>query len=282
VNVDPIEKKPLFHFYPGTTALSIATVGCNFRCAFCCNAAISQQYGQISGEAYTPEQVVELALKSGCRSISYTYTEPTVFFEFAYATAKLAHKRGLKNTWVTNGYASEEAVKRISRYLDAATIDLKGSGSPKFYKAHMGVPDVEPIYTCLHRMHKQRVFIEITNLIVPRLGDSVSACRRLAQRITSELGGDVPFHVIQFFPAHRLRDLPATPVKKLERCAEVAKEAGLRYVYVGNVPGHPAESTYCHNCRELLIQREGFIIRRINLIRGRCPTCGFRANIVME
>lgn len=279
LEVDPIEKKPLFHFYPGSTTFSIASVGCNFTCNFCCNATISQAYRSISGRTLAPEQVVNMARRAGCRIVSYTYTEPTVNFEFNYETAKLAFKLGLKNTWVTNGYASEEAIKKIAKYLAAVTVDFKASGDPKFYE-HLGTK-VEYVFEFLKHAQKQKIFIEVTNLIIPKIGDSVERCSELAQWINDNLGPNIPFHVLQFFPAFKLADLPPTPIETLERCIEAAREAGLRYVYIGNVPGHPAEHTYCYNCNELLVEREGFKIKRINLLNQRCPTCGFKLNLLM-
>jgi len=284
VNVDPIEKKPLFHFYPGSKSLSISSPGCNFRCAFCCNWELSQGVSdtklEIKGDNYTPEQIVQMAEDNNCRSISYTYTEPTVFFEFAYKTAKLAHRSNILNTFVTNGYISVEALKKIAKYLDAVTVDIKASGDKEFYKKFMSVPDVSPIYAALKQMKKQRVFIEVTNLIVPQFGDSVELCGKLAQWISSEINSDVPFHVLQFFPSNKLLELPPTPVATLERCIEEAKKTGLRYVYIGNVPGHTDENTYCYNCRELLIKRSAFTLEKSNLVNGRCPNCGLSINIV--
>jgi len=285
VNVDPIEKKPLFHFYPGSKSLSIATLGCNFRCQFCCNwqisACVNETVEELKGEDYTPEQVVELAEKNGCKSIAYTYTEPTIFFEFAYKTARLAHRSNISNVFVTNGYMTPDAIKKISKFLDAATIDIKASLDSEFYKKFMSVPKVEPILACLKQMKKQRVFIEITNLIVPQIGDNVESCGKLAQWVTSNLGSEVPFHVLQFFPNYQLLDLPPTPVTTLEKCIDAARRAGLRYVYIGNVPGHNDENTYCHNCRELLIKRSGFGVEKVNLVNDRCPNCGLSTNVVV-
>ncbi|MDI6806687.1 MAG: AmmeMemoRadiSam system radical SAM enzyme [Candidatus Aenigmarchaeota archaeon] len=284
LNVDPIEKKPLFHFYPGSRALSIATLGCNFKCSFCCNHEISQavaETGELKGETYSPRQVVALVKKYKCKIISYTYTEPTIFFEFAYATTKEAVKENILNTFVTNGYMSDEAIKKISKHLDAVTVDFKASGSPEFYKKFMGVPTVKPIYRALRQFKKQRVFIEITNLIVPQLGDDIELCGRLAEWVNTELGSEVPFHIIQFHPSFRMMDIPSTPVKTLEMAIREARDAGLRYVYIGNVLGHRDESTYCYNCGELLIERVGYEIRRMNLVGDRCPNCSFKINLEM-
>lgn len=286
VNVDPIEKKPLFHFYPGSTSLSIAAQGCNFRCQFCDNWQISQTVNgeaeKTEGEEYTPEEIVRLAEKNKCKSISYTYTEPTIFFEFAFKIAKLAHRSNILNTFVTNGYMSDEAIKKISKYLDAATVDFKASADPEFYENFMSVPDVEPIFASLKRMKKQRIFIEITNLIVPQIGDDVDKCRKLAERITTELGSDIPFHILQFHPSYKLLELPSTSVVTLERCVQEAKRAGLKYVYLGNVPGHVDENTYCYNCGEPLIKRTGFMIENLNLVGDRCPNCGFKINVLID
>jgi pyruvate formate lyase activating enzyme len=286
VNVDPVEKKPLFHFYPGAKTLSIAAKGCNFRCQFCDNWQISQTVDAeaegVEGDEYTPEDVVELAEKHDCKMISYTYTEPTIFFEFAYETAKLAHRSNILNTFVTNGYMTEDAIKKISKYLDAVTVDIKASADPEFYKKFMSVPNVEPIFDAMKRLKKQRIFMEITNLIVPQVGDNINRCRRLAERINANLGTDIPFHVLQFFPNYQLKELPITPVETLERCAQEARRAGLRYVYIGNVPGHEEANTYCYNCRTLLVERDGANIRSINLVKDRCPQCGQRINIIRE
>jgi len=286
VNVDPIEKKPLFHFYPGSTSLSIAAQGCNFRCQFCDNWEISQTVNgeaqKTEGKDYTPEEIVKLAEKNKCKAVSYTYTEPTIFFEFAFKTAKLAHRVNMLNTFVTNGYMTDETVKKISKYLDAATVDFKASADPEFYKNFMSVPDVEPIFDSLKRMKKQRTFIEITNLIVPQLGDNVDRCRKLAERITTELGSDIPFHILQFHPSYKLLELPSTPVSTLEKCVQEARRAGLKYVYLGNVPGHTDENTYCYNCGELLIKRTGFIVENLNLVGDRCPNCGFKINVLID
>jgi pyruvate formate lyase activating enzyme len=282
VNVDPVEKKPLFHFYPGSKSLSISSNGCNFKCPFCCNPDISQDFVKIEGKEYKPEDIVELAEKNNCKSISYTYSEPTIFFEFAYRTAKLAHRSSILNTFVTNGYMTEEAIKKMSKYLDAVTVDFKASADPEFYKKFLAVPDVKPIFENLKQMKKHRVFIEITNLIIPQIGDDVEKCRKLAEWINTELQSNIPFHIIQFFPSHKMLELPTTPISTLEKCIDESKKAGLRCVYIGNVPGHEAENTYCYNCGEVLIQRNGVIIKKTNLANDRCPNCGLKMNILVE
>ncbi|MEM0057611.1 MAG: AmmeMemoRadiSam system radical SAM enzyme [Candidatus Bathyarchaeia archaeon] len=272
--VDPIEKKPLSHFNPGASVLSIATVGCNFRCQFCDNWVISQEK-QIAGRNFPPEEVVKTAKENGCQGISYTYTEPTIFFEYAYETAKLAHQVGFFNTFVTNGYMTPEAVKTIAPYLDAATVDFKGGGDPSFYKTFSLVPSVEPIFECLKEMKRQGIHIEITNLVIPRIGDSIEQITKLALWIKKNLGEDTPFHLLRFHPDYKLIDIPSTPIQTLEKAYAAARNAGLNFVYIGNVPGHPAENTYCPSCNELLIKRFSFAITRWNLTKDmRCPVCG--------
>lgn len=278
VNVDPIEKKPFFHYYPGSKSLSIASPGCNMRCKFCCNWRISQ-IDKVKGRSYTPEEIVKLANKNKCKTIAYTYTEPTLMFEFIYRAGKLAHRYNIKNVIVTNGYMSVDAVKKISRVLDAAVVDVKASLDPEFYKNYMEVPRIEPIYDCIKQLHKQRIFLEITNLIVPEIGDSFELNDKLASWI-AEISSEIPYHVLRFMPEYQLKDLPPTPIKTLERMIDDANRRGLRYVYIGNVFGHEAESTYCFNCRQLLVKRTGFYIEQDNLVDERCPYCGFRINIV--
>jgi len=279
IAVDPIEKKPLFHFNPGSSVLSIATVGCNFRCKFCDNWVISQEE-EIYGKNIPPERVVEMALKYNCQGISYTYTEPTIFFEYAYDTAKIAEKKGLFNTFVTNGYMTPEAVKTISKYLDAATVDFKGSANPKFYLEFSSVPTVEPIFESLMEMKRQGIFIEITDLIVPKYGDSMEDLRRLVKWIVENLGPEIPFHILRFHPNYELYNLPSTPLESLMKAKRIALEEGLQYVYLGNTPEVEGENTYCPKCGALLVERNGFSIgRRIITEDGKCPKCGFKINI---
>jgi len=271
--VDPIEKKPLYHFNPASSVLSIATVGCNFRCQFCDNWMISQKK-EINGRDFPPEEVIKAAGDNGCQGISYTYTEPTIFFEYAYETARLARQVGLFNTFVTNGYMTPEAIKIIAPYLDAATVDFKGGGDPEFYKKFSSVPSVEPIFEALKELKRNNVHIEITNLVVPKEGDSIEHIKKLAVWVKDNLGEDTPFHLLRFHPDYKLTTISSTSIQTLERAYAVVKSVGLNYVYIGNVPGHPAENTYCPSCNELLIKRYGFEITRWNL-KGdmRCPVC---------
>ena len=272
--VDPISKKPLSHFNPGALVMSIAAAGCNFRCQFCDNWMISQDH-EVAGRPFPPEEVVKAAKDSHCQGLSYTYTEPTIFMEYAYDTAKLAHEAGLFNTFVTNGYETPEAVRKIGPYLDAATVDFKGGGDPDFYKSVMSVPNVEHIYETLKELKLQGVHIEITNLIVPRMGDSLDRIRKMAKWICDFLGPDTPFHLLRFHPDYKLTTIPATAVEEMEKVLLTAQNQGLHYVYLGNVPGHPGENTYCPNCNTAVIKRCSFDITQWNLTPDmHCPVCG--------
>lgn len=280
-NVDPIEKKPLMHFYPGSSVLSISTAGCNFFCQFCQNWTISQiRYDSIFGNPAIPEDVVKWALETNSDGISYTYNEPTVFFEFMYDTAKLAKKHGLFNTMVTNGYMTPEAVDELGSYMDAATVDFKGGGNKEFYRKYVFVPDPEKIFETLLAMKDKGWWIEITNLVVPKYGDKANDIRKLSRWIMENLGPETPFHLLRFHPDYKMIDTPPTPIKKLEELAKIAEEEGLKHVYIGNVPGHPREHTYCPRCGTLLIKRYGFYIVEYNITKdGRCPKCGYKVNI---
>ncbi|MEM2667167.1 MAG: AmmeMemoRadiSam system radical SAM enzyme [Candidatus Methanomethylicaceae archaeon] len=278
--IDPIEKKPLFHFYPGALTFSLATVGCNFRCVFCDNWCISQDR-EVKGEDIPPERIVKMAKMYKCKCISYTYTEPTIFFEYAYDTAKLAHKEGIYNTFVTNGYITPEAIDLINGYLNAATVDFKGSGDPDFYKKFCKVPDVSPIYQALIEMKRKSIFIEITNLIVTGGGDSKEAFIKLVKWILDELGESIPLHILRFFPSYMYTESPPPSIKLLEEFYGIAKDFGLKYVYLGNVPGHRYENTYCPNCNNVVIKRLGFEILDIKLKGKRCVYCNNEINIII-
>ena len=274
--VDPIEKKPLFHFYPGSSAYSIATVGCNFRCLNCQNYEISQmprETGRIVGEDVTPESVVEDAKLYRCKSIAYTYTEPTVFYEFAYDVARLASKEGVKNVFVTNGYITEEALKEIRPYLDAANIDLKGF-SDEFYRKNCGAR-LDLVLDTIRSYKKMGIWIELTTLLIPTLNDDEAQLKAIADFIVN-LDPGIPWHVSRFYPMYKLMDLPETPMKSLEAARRIGIQAGLRYVYQGNVPGSEGENTYCHRCGELLIHRYGYRILEYKIKNGQCPRCGVK------
>ncbi|MFP4226586.1 MAG: AmmeMemoRadiSam system radical SAM enzyme, partial [Desulfobacterales bacterium] len=275
-HVDPIEKKPLFHFFPGTSAYSIGTAGCNFRCRFCQNADIahmaSDHQGRIAGSRATPEGMVAEARAAGCKSIAYTYTEPTVFFELALDTAKLAHQRGLKNIFVTNGYMSEQALEMICPYLDAANVDLKAF-SEDFYKSMCGAR-LLPVMETLRQMKTLDIFIEVTTLIIPGLNDDPAELEKLAGFIASDLGSDTPWHVSRFHPCYQLTDRPPTPVQTLLQARQIGIDAGLKYVYTGNAPGEAGECTYCYHCGSRLIDRRGFLVSENRIYRNQCPDCG--------
>ncbi len=275
-NVDPIEKKPLFHFSPGSRSYSIATVGCNFRCRFCQNADIAQmpndRGGTIMGTICTPEEVVDDALGQSCKSIAYTYTEPTIFFEFALDTAKIAHEKGLKNIFVTNGYMSKEALETVVPYLDGANVDLKAFNDD-YYKTYCGAR-LEPVMGTLRRMKALNIFVEVTTLIIPGLNDDPEELRHLAEFIASDLGPETPWHISRFHPTYRLTDRPPTPVQTLVTAREIGLKAGLRYVYTGNVPGQAGEKTRCYHCGKIVIDRWGYTLGEYMIDEGCCRHCG--------
>jgi pyruvate formate lyase activating enzyme len=275
MNVDPIEKKPLFHFLPASTSFSIATVGCNFRCRHCQNYEISQyprDHDDIAGYTMSPEGIVEAAAKNGCRSISYTYTEPTIFFEFAYECAQRAHERGIKNVFVSNGYTSAEATRLIAPYLDGNNIDLKGDDD--FYKGLCGAR-AEPVRETIRLMKKLGVWVEVTTLIIPDYNDSEQHLREIAEFIVS-VDTAIPWHVTQFYPTYQLTDKPRTPIRTLRRAREIGLESGLKYIYEGNVPGEGGEHTFCPNCKQLLISRVGFSVQKMRCPDGACFHCGYQ------
>ena len=272
-HVDPIEKKPLFHFLPGSTSYSIATAGCNFKCLFCQNADISQMphdRKEIWGEEMTPETVLEEALRSRSATISYTYTEPTIFFEFALDIARPASSCGLRNIFVSNGYMTEECLKEISPNLHGANVDLKGF-SDKYYKDVCGAK-LDPVLKTLELMRKMNVWVEVTTLLVPGLNDSKEELRQLAKFLV-DLDPDIPWHISRFHPTYRLTDVRATPPESIRKAKDIGYEAGLKYVYSGNLPGNDGEKTYCHQCKELLIDRYGFYVRKNVITGGRGPKC---------
>ena len=272
MNIDPIEKKPLFHFYPASRSMSIATAGCNFRCNHCQNYDISQypkEHMDIPGQDVTPEQVVSAAEKAGCKSISYTYTEPTVFFEFTYDCARLARERGIKNVFVSNGYTGPEAVKAIAPFLDANNIDLKGDN--EFYRKICGAK-LGPVLDTIKLMYEHGVWVEITTLIIPGYNDSEESLGGIIDFIKS-VDPSIPWHVTQFYPTYKLVDRPRTPLVTLRKARDMGIRRGLKYVYEGNVPGEGRENTYCPDCGELLVERSGYRILQNSIKDGTCPVC---------
>jgi len=274
-HIDPIEKKPLFHFLPGSLSFSIATVGCNFRCRFCQNADIAQMPtdhpGTILGDDCTPQEVVNAAQRGGCQSISYTYTEPTIFFEFAYDTAKLAHAKGIRNVFVTNGYMTAEALHMIQPYLDAANVDLKAF-SDKYYK-ELCSAKLKHVLETLTLMKSLGIFVEVTTLIIPGLNDDRAELEELALFIKNDLGPETPWHISRFHPTYKLTDRASTPVNTLNTAREIGLNAGLKYVYTGNVPGDAGENTFCYRCGQMVIERWGFQVGKMRMENGRCSEC---------
>ena len=275
-NIDPIEKKPLFHFLPGSRSYSIATVGCNFKCRFCQNADIAQMPsdhdGMIMGDTFAPEDIVEGAKKANCKSIAYTYTEPTVYFEYAHDTAKLAHDAGIRNIFVTNGYMSSEALNMIKPYLDAANVDLKAFNED-YYKKLCGAR-LAPVKETLVTMKSLGIFVEVTTLLIPGLNDDKTELQALARFIAASLGPETPWHVSRFHPTYKLMDRPSTPVQTLLMARDIGLASGLRYVYTGNVPGKSGEDTFCYRCGKTLIGRWGFQIGKYDIENSRCKYCG--------
>jgi len=275
-HIDPVEKKPLLHFHPASTAYSIATPGCNFQCRWCQNWDISQvtpEQDLTTGVEATPEQVVAAALDAGCRSIAYTYTEPTIFFEYTYDTARLARAAGLANIYVTNGYMSSEMLKVMYPYLDAANVDLKAFRQ-KTYQRYVGAR-LQPVLDSLKRMKALGIWLEVTTLVISGINDDDVQLRDAAQFVLQELGADTPWHISRFFPAYKMQDIPPTPAETLRRAKEIGLDSGLRYVYCDNTSGEV--NTFCHACGRLLIRRSGFWVKENHVMPGnRCPDCGSR------
>jgi pyruvate formate lyase activating enzyme len=274
-SIDPIEKKPIFHLKPGSFSYSVATVGCNFKCAFCQNSDIAQMPsdtgGLIQGRETAPEEIVQEALRTGCESIAYTYTEPTVFFELAFHTAKLAKENGLYNIFVTNGYMSQKALEMISPYLDAANVDLKAF-TEGFYKTYCRA-SLAPVKENIRHMLDLGILVELTTLLIPGLNDDPEELAAMAGYIARDLGPETPWHISRFHPCYRLTDRPSTPVSSLMTAFEVGQKAGLYYVYTGNVPGLASENTLCRSCKTLLVKRHGYQIENRLLPGGACPNC---------
>lgn len=273
LHIDPIEKKPLFHFLPGTRAFSLATVGCNLRCKFCQNWQISQASPEdVSAENMTPQEVVEKALESGAPVIAYTYTEPTIYYEYMLDIAKLAKKAGLKNVMHSAGYINEEPLRQLCPYLDAANIDLKGFSQRFYTEATLG--NVDDVLRSLKILKESGVWLEITNLILPGLNDNPDEIRRMCVWIRENLGVATPLHFSRFWPMHKLISLSPTPVETLEMARRIAQEEGIRYVFIGNAQTAEGENTYCPKCGKAVIRRTGYVVTEMNLKDGHCSFCG--------
>jgi pyruvate formate lyase activating enzyme len=271
---EPIEKKPFYHFLPGSYALSIATQGCNFHCDFCQNWQIAQAHreGLVPESRFLPpDMVVEEAVGSGVRSIAYTYVEPTVFIEYALDTMTRARRAGLHNVFVTNGYETTEAIELIAPYLDAANVDLKAANDA-FYRRVCGAR-WEPVRDTIIEMHRRGIWVELTTLLIPGLNDDEHGLTAMAEWIGTAVGPEVPWHLTRFQPAHRMASLSPTPASSLVRAAGIAREVGLRHVYVGNAPEVESAVTSCARCGEMLIDRKDFAVTAWHLVDGRCPRC---------
>ena len=273
VHVDPIEKKPLLHFLPGTKAYSIAESGCGLRCLNCQNWSISQ-YGPKETQNYDlmPGKVAAQALAYKCESVAYTYSEPLTWFEYTYDTAKLMHDAGIKNVLKSSGYGNKTPVKKLAKYLDAANIDLK-SFSDDIYKELNG-GKLQPILTTLQTLKDEGVWLEITNLVIPTWTDDLDMIKRMSEWLVNNKMDDCPLHFSRFHPMYKLTQLPLTPVDTLEKAHDIARDAGIKYVYIGNVPGHKANNTFCHNCGKMIVQRRGYSILRNDIVEGKCGHCG--------
>ena len=273
VHVDPIEKKPLFHFLPSTRAFSIAAAGCNLSCLNCQNWQISQvSPKETDNEDLMPRAVVDSARRSGSASIAYTYSEPTTFYEYAYDTAEIARREGIRNVWKSNGYIEEAPLRKLCRVIDAANIDLKSFDEGIYGRLNAG--SLAPVLRTLRIFHDMGVWLEITNLVIPGWTDDLAMIGKMCAWLCSNGLDTAPLHFSRFVPLYKLNQLPPTPVKKLEEAHAVALKEGMKYVYIGNVPGHSAEHTYCHHCKKLIVERRGYAILQNRMKKSCCEFCG--------
>jgi len=273
VHVDPIEKKPLAHVYPGTKSFSIATAGCNLRCKFCQNWEISQLDPEsVKVEPVPPEKIVALAKETNCKTIAFTYTEPIIFYEYMLAIAKIAKTEGIECVMHSAGFVNEEPLRELCKYITAANIDLKGF-EDKFYASYCE-GDVQTVLNALKVLKEEGVWIEITNLLIPGANDSEKDIRKLVKWVKENLGKSTPIHFARFHPMYKLTNLSPTPLSSLKRAYKIAKEEGMNYVYIGNVPQHIGEDTNCPKCGKLLIRRIGYTVTEDAIKDGKCPQCG--------
>ncbi|MCP8308579.1 MAG: AmmeMemoRadiSam system radical SAM enzyme [archaeon] len=280
-HIDPIEKKPVIHYMPGSRIFSIGTTGCSWLCHYCQNYDISQRR-KVEGIDMSPEEVVSLAEAYRCQGIAYTYNEPTIFIEFAHDAGVMARSKGLINIFVSNGYCTSDSVNMMNDFLDCITVDFKGNGETNFLRRYVGIPDAKPIFqTLLEIRDKTKIHIEITDLVVPQIGDNIDEARKLSEWIYENLGPDIPIHFLRFRPDYKLMHLPSTPIETLKKHYKVARETGLNYVYIGNVPGNKLENTYCPQCDKMVVKRFGFDITGWYLDdNNRCMDCGHKIPIV--
>ncbi len=272
--IDPIEKKPVSHYMPGSRIFSIGTTGCNFMCRYCINYDLSQRR-EVAGAVTSPIQLVNLALEKNCQGMAFTYNEPEIFLEFARDIGVEAHRKKLFNIFVSNGYGTPDSVAMMSQFLDCLTVDFKGNGNRNFVRKFIGIPDVQPLLDTLTDIKAAtNIHIEITDLVVPGVGDDLSDACNLAKWIFDNLGPDTPVHFLRFFPDYKMLDFPETPIETLEAHWEIAKKEGLNYVYIGNVPGHPLEHTYCPSCKKVIVRRYGVNVTGWHLTNdNRCKYC---------
>lgn len=277
IHTDPIEKKPLFHFYPGSICMSLGTLGCNFRCPGCQNWEISHAFvdEKVAGtQQLTPQASIDLSLRHNCKGISWTYNEPTIWLEYTLDGARLAKEKGLYTVYVTNGYITPEALELMSPYLDAFRVDIKGFSS-QAYKKISSVDALEGVLDSTKlAKHKYGMHVECVTNVTPTINDDEDELKNMAKWICKELGPETPWHVTRFYPYLDLSHLSTTPISKLEKVRKIGIESGLYYVYMGNIPGHEGENTYCHKCGHLLIKRDGFLITKFDLKAKKCPKCG--------
>lgn len=282
INIDPIEKKPVLHAYPGSRVLSFGTSGCDFACKFCQNYEMSQRR-EVMGKRTTPEEIVDMAIRKGCRGIAYTYNEPTIFLEFADEVGRLAHSKGLFNIFVTNGYETPEAVRSMENFLDFATVDFKGNASREFYRKYISIGDPESIFDTLSLLKQTHIQVEITDLVAPGIGDSLKEAESMISRILDIFGPEMPLSFLRFHPDYLLMDLPPTPVETLMEHYRLALDMGLKYVYIGNVPGLREQNTYCPDCGKLLVERNYMNTRKLWLLPdSSCPGCGRKIPFLMN
>ncbi|MBI5969419.1 MAG: AmmeMemoRadiSam system radical SAM enzyme [Deltaproteobacteria bacterium] len=273
LHFDPIEKKHFFHVFPATTSLSLATAGCNFQCKFCQNWEISQASPEdVYSYDVPPEIVVKKAKEMGAHSVAYTYVEPMIFYEYMLDIAYLVKKAGLLNVTHSNGFINPDPLRNLCKVIDAANIDLKGF-TETFYR-ELCAGELAPVLETLKTLKKEKIHLEITNLMIPTKNDEISVVREMCLWVKKELGADTPIHFSRFYPLYKLRNLPPTPVSTLEKARAMAFSTGLEYVYIGNIPGHEGENTFCPKCKKMVIQRRGFMVGEMHLKGGKCGYCG--------
>lgn len=272
VNIDPIEKKPLYHFYPDSNSYSVAIAGCNLHCLNCQNYSLSQ-VSPLETRSYdlSPEKLVKDAEAAGCKSIAYTYSDPVAFYEYTYESAKIAREKGIKNVFVSAGYINEKPLRDIAKYLDAANIDLKSFNDETYKKLNGGT--LQPVLDCLKILHSEGVWLEITALIVPQWSDKMDEIKKMCDWLVDNDLADYPLHFSRFFPVYKLKQLTPTPLDTLVKAREIAQKAGIKYVYIGNVPGTEANNTYCPKCKKLLVERKGYSITQNDIVKGLCKHC---------